>query len=253
MSLRRAALALLLFAMIAAAFGACTPFGDDDDDDETDAAAATPTREVVMATFTATEVVPPDQQTATAEAQQTAAAATQAARASLPTPTAAATVEDLLYPPRTRLETPGELVDSYLGTYSWQYSDDDQTYAAIEAPIVVLERHDPTELQNGDNLSIRYYGDEYRTPPAQLEVAIYDFESNSAVPSSSQATGDEPAFAIKTDPVQNLRVDPADPSFTLQGFPPGHYVIWAQGRWGQHPALDRQLFVTWVFDIEITE
>lgn len=259
---RRLLPALLIFTIVLTALvAACSPLGGDDDDDPTNTENAAPrdptaTREIVMSTFTATEVVEPEGQTATAEAQGTAAAATQAARDSLPTPTPAnpeVSEEELLWPPRTRLETPDELVEGYLGTYSWQFRDVDETFAEIEAPILLLDQGDPVQLTNGEQLSIRYYGDEYRTPPRQLEVAIYDYESNSATPINPQ-TG-EPAegeaFAINSEPVQTLRVDPAQPSFTLQGFTPGHYVIWAQGRWGQHPVLDREIFVTWVFDIEI--
>lgn len=259
MNLRRLLPALVLALILAASLGACGPFGDDDDDGNDDnpgPSQPTATREVIMATFTPTEVIPPAGQTATEAAQQTALAATQTARANLPTPTPATEIneEDILYPPRARLQTPGEIVEGYLSTYSWQFSDQAQTYSAIEAPIVVLEQGDPVALKNGDALAILYYGDEYRRPPEQLEVAIYEFEPNSAIPiSETGEQADEPAFAIRVDPVQNLRVDPVDPSFTIQGFPPGHYIIWAQGRWGPHPVLERQIFVTWVFDIEITE
>lgn len=259
MNSRRLLPALILAAILVTAFGACSPLGDDDDsegDNNPNASSPTATREVVMSTFTPTEVVPPEGQTATVVAGQTAVAATREARSLLPTPTPAVEIaeEDILYPPRTRLQTPDQLTESYLSTYSWQFSDDAQTYSAIEAPITVLEQGEPVETENGDQLSIVYYGQEYRSPPRQLEVAIYDFESNSAIPQTEGGeTADEPAFAIRTDPVQNLRVDPVDPTFTLEGFAPGHYVIWAQGRWGQHPVIDRPLFVTWVYDIEIVE
>lgn len=259
LNLRQILPALLCAALIAATLAACGPLGDDDDDDAGNDNAAggapTATREVVMATFTATEVVPPAGQTATAEAQATAAEATREARGSLPTPTPALTVEEetILYPPRTRLQTPNQLTEGYLSTYSWQFNDEAQTYSAIEAPITVLEQGDPVQVDNGDQLAIVYYGEEYRSPPQQLEVAVYDFETNSAIPTSGQAEADEPAFAIRTDPVQTLRVDPNDPSFAIEGFTPGHYIIWVQGRWGQHPLLDRPIFVTWVYDIEIPE
>ena len=258
MNLRRLLVALCVAAILAAPLGACGPFGDDDGangDPDAFTIPPTATREVVMSTFTPTAVVSDADKTATVQAGQSAGAGTATARAGLPTPTPAIDIdeEDILYPPRTRLETPGQLVDSYLGTYSWQFSDQTQTYGSIEAPIIVLEQGDPVELSNGDDLALSYYGNEYRRPPQQLEVAVYDFASNSAVPTSGQAQADEPAFAIRTDPVQNLRVDPLDPTFTLQGFAPGHYIIWAQGRWGQHPVLDRPIFVTWVFDIEIVE
>ena len=259
---RRRLLPALLISTLAlvALIGACSPLGDDDDDDaNTENAASgqsTATREVVMATFTPTEVVEPEDQTATAEAEGIAADATRTARAGLPTPTPAnpeVDPEELLWPPRARLETPGALVESYLGTYSWQFRDADETFAEIDAPILALNQGDPAQVANGDNLAIRYYGDEYRTPPRQIEVAVYDYESNSATPINPQtgepAEGD--AFAINAEPIQTLRVDPADPSFALQGFEPGRYVIWAQGRWGQHPVLERELFVTWVFDVEI--
>ena len=244
--------------LLALGLGACSPFGDDDDDsDDNGPGIATPTREVVVSTFTPTEVVRPDGLTATSVAEETAAAETATARANLPTPTTPPSEvdpEELLWPPRTRLETPGLLSDSYLGTYSWQFTDTDQTYANIEAPIIPLSQGDPVEVANGDTVTIRYYGDEFRAPPQQIEVAIYDFESNSAIPVGPQGQqGEGLAFAIKTGPLQNLRVDPSEPTFTLTGFAPGHYVIWTQGRWGQHPLLDRQIFVTWVFDIEITE
>lgn len=259
---RRLLPALLISALaIVALLGACSPFSDDDDNPTATAppeqSDPTATREVVMATFTPTEVVPPDQLTATAEAAGTSQAATREARDSLPTPTLAHDIdeEDILTPPQSRLETPSQLIDSYTGTFSWQFDDPDQTYADIQAPIVLLNQGDPAQVNNGDQIALRYYGEHYRTPPRQLEVAVYDYESNSATPLNPQ-TGEPaevPAFAINADPVQTLRVDPADPTFTLEGFPPGHYVIWTQGRWGQHPALDRQLFVTWVFDIEIVE
>ncbi|CAN5612365.1 hypothetical protein BH23CHL2_BH23CHL2_20430 [soil metagenome] len=259
---RRLLPALLLSALLVAGLlGACSPLGDDDDDDANNDTPGTnqptaTTREVVMSTFTPTEVVPPDQKTATAEAEQTAAVATQTARAGLPTPTPepSADSRDALSPPLARIETPDTLVESYLGSYSWQFSDDAETYADIGAPTIPLNQGDPAQFENGAQISIRYYGDEYRTPPLELEVAVYDFEANSATPLSPQGQAtDDPAFTIRTDPVQNLRVDPDDPAFTLQGFAPGHYVLWVQGRWGQHPALERQLFVTWVFDIEIVE
>jgi len=252
---------LLLLLAAATLLGAlaCSPFGDDDDDAE--ANAARPTRTpipVVMATFTPTEVVEPADQTATAAAQQTAIAEQQATRAALPTPTPAnpeVDPEQLLWPPRARLETGSALVESYLGTYSWQFNDPDQTYANIDAPIIVLNEGDPAPVTNDEQLAIRLYGEEYRTPPQQLEVAVYDYEANSATPVNPQtgAQSDEPGFAIRTEPLQTLRVDPANPTFSLAGFRPGRYIIWAQGRWGQHPALARQLFVTWIFDVVIPE
>lgn len=247
---------LLLAAATLLGALACSPFGDDDPEPTTP--RPTPTeREVIVATFTPTEVIPPAEQTATAAAAQTAAAELQATRAALPTPTPAADIdpETLLWPPRARLETGSALIESYLGTYSWQFNDPDQTYANIDAPIIVLNQGDPAQVTNNEQLAIRLYGEEYRTPPQQLEVAIYDYEANSATPISPQTgeAADEPGFAIRTDPLQSLRVDPASPTFSLAGFPPGHYIIWAQGRWGQHPALARQLFVTWIFDVEVVE
>ncbi len=251
---RRLLPALIFAAILILAIGACGPLGGDDDDDDNPAPSQpTATREVVISTFTATEVVAPADKTATQEAQQADLDASATARANLPTPTSAATITDVLYPPQTRLQTPNQLTESYLSTYSWQFNDEVKTYSAIEAPITVLEQGPPVEVNNGDQLAIIYYGSEYRTPPLQLEVAIYDFETNSAIPVSQTGQSDQLAFAIKTEPLQNLRVDQANPTFVIDGFPPGHYIIWAQGRWGQHPVIDRPLFVTWVFDIEIVE
>ncbi len=258
MILSRGPVALFLSAAVIFTAGACSPLGDDDgvEGASMNPPTATLDRQIVMSTFTPTEVISDDLKTATSEAKDAADFATATYRAGLPTPTTDTSVnpEDLLWPPRTRLETPSELVEAYVSTYSWQFSDVDQTYAAIEAPITPLNQGDPVQIRNGDQLALRYYGDEFRAPPEQLEVSVYDFESNSAVPIGPQGQqGEGLAFAIKTDPLQTLRVDPADPTFVLDGFPPGHYIIWAQGRWGMHPVLNRQIFVTWVYDIEIVE
>jgi hypothetical protein len=241
-------------AVLLLAIGACSPFGGDDDDDD---AAPSATREIIMSTFTATEVVPPEDQTATAAARETSAPATQTARANLPTPTPAnATVspEDLLTPPFARLETPDGLVDAYLSSYAWQFDDEAETFARIDAPIVQFEG-DPAPVVNGAELSMSYYGESYRTPPFELEIEVYNFDENSAIPSSGQQVGSELAFAIKTEPDQRVIADdPATPSFILD-VPPGHYAIRIQGRWGQNPIsmfASFQLFVTWVFDVEVT-
>lgn len=243
-----AAAVLLLLA------GACSPFGDDDDDAS---ASPTATRLIIVSTFTPTEVIPPEAQTATAAARETSAPATQTARANLPTPTPAnATVspEDLLTPPFARLETPDGLVDAYPSSYSWQFDDEAETFARIDAPIVQFEG-DPAPVVNGAEITMSYYGQSYRTPPFELEIEVYNFDENSAVPSSGQQVGDQLAFAIKTDPDQRMIADePANPSFILD-VPPGHYAIRIQGRWGPNPNpmfASFQLFVTWVFDVEVT-
>jgi hypothetical protein len=255
----RRSLVIICCAALLVLLGACGPLGGDDDDDTGPEASntrqPTATRDVIVSTFTPTPLLDSADKTATQEAQQAVGAATATHRAGLPTPTPANEIDeaDILYPPRARLELPDRLADGYLGSYSWQFADEAQTFGVIDAPIIVLEQGPPIEVANGDDLALIYYGATFRTPPEQLEVAIYDFESNSAVPASEQAQGDELAFVIRTDPIQNLRVDPAAPSFTLQGFIPGHYTIWAQGHCGQHPVLNRPIFVTWIFDIEIVE
>ena len=259
MFLRRALPAFFIMFLLIALLGACGLSGDDDDDEgDSGPGPGQPesTRVVVMSTFTPTEVVPPAGKTATEEAQELARIGTATAAAGLPTPTPAVTPleeEELLWPPRTRLEAAGKLSDSYLGSYSWQFSDDIQTFGAIDSQITALNQGDPVEIQNGDTLTIRYYGDEYRSPPLRLDVAIYDFESNSAIPvGPSGEQGEGPAFSVRTEPLQSMQIDPANPTITIDGFPPGHYVIRAQGNWGQHPVIARPLFVTWLYDIEIT-
>ena len=258
MFLRRALPAFFTMFMLIALLGACSVSGGDDDD-EGEAGPGpnqpTSTRVVVMSTFTPTEVVPPAGKTATEEAQLQARIETETAAAGLPTPTPAVTElpeEDLLWPPRTRLEAAGKLTEGYLGSYSWQFSDDIQTFGAIDSQITALNQGDPVEIQNGDTLTIRYYGEEYRSPPLRLDVAIYDFESNSAIPvGPGGEQGEGLAFSVRTAPIQSMQIDPANPTITIGGFSPGHYVIRAQGHWGDHPVIARPLFVTWLYDIEI--
>jgi hypothetical protein len=253
---RRLYLLWSLAAVLLLAIGACSPFGGDGDDDDAPA-SPTATREIIMMTFTPTEVVPPEQLTSTAIARETAVPATQTARANLPTPTPAnptVAPEELLTPPQARLETPEGLVDSQLSSYAWQFDDEAETFARIDAPIVQFVG-EPAPVASGDELTLQLYGEAYRTPPLELEIEVYNFDENSAIPSSGQQVGDELAFAIKTDPDQRVTAgNPATPSFVID-VPPGHYAIRAQGRWGPNPNpmfASFQLFVTWVFNVEVT-
>ena len=232
---------------------ACNPL---DSDDNSPTPPAAQTREVIVSTFTATEVVPPEEQTATAGARETSAAMTATEIAINPpaTPTfAMATPEEILTPPLARLvRSDGQSIEATLSSYSWQFSDEIQTFFVAEAPITQFE-HDPVSVANGAQFTIELFGEEYRQPPLELLGALYDFESNSAFPVGPDGQpGSELGFAIRTAPAQNLDLEPANPAFAID-VPPGRYALWIQGRWGEHPdpRLDEPIFVTWVFNLDI--
>jgi hypothetical protein len=243
----------LLIAILSVA-AACGPFGDDDDDPPRQPTA---TREIIVATFTPTEVVPPDVQTATAEAQATGAAmtATELARNPPPTPTFAnPTVPEgeLLTPPLATITSPTGEIPSMHGSHGWVFSDALETVSAFQVPFIDLNEHEPVTVANGAELVISLSGTEYRTPPLTMDVGVYNFDENSGIPiSQTGEVGSELWFVVKTDPDQQLDLDPGDPRFTID-VPPGHYAIRVQGHWPDHPSVtSTPIFVTWAFNVEV--
>ena len=86
-----------------------------------------------------------------------------------------------------------------------------------------------------DELSISLSGRELLTPPLTMEGGVYNFDENSGIPTSRTGeAGNDLWFVVKTEPDQDLDLDPVNARFTID-VPPGHYVIQVLGRWPDHP------------------
>lgn len=169
-----------------------------------------------------------------------------------PTPAVATVPEDqLLTPPMATITSPSGMIPATLGSYGWVFNDTPGSVVALTAPITMFE-HEPTTIMNGAELEIGLSGEELRTPPVEMEAAVYNFDENSGFPTSPQGgSANELGFAVKTDPDQQLEIDPSSPSFTID-VPPGHYAIRVQGNWPPQPGARTPIYVTWVFNVEVT-
>lgn len=171
------------------------------------------------------------------------------------TPPAAATATAIanqeLVPPQADLQFDSSTIEGKLGSYSWQFGDQDQTIGSVvyrHMPDVIGV--DPVDLNS--TLSILIHGDEYTRPPSSVVMRVHQVDVTTVAPGESpdaisgsviyrSEMRDEPLVTMTAD-------DPMRPEFEPD-LPAGNYVLFVEATWGPHPQTGRDIFVTWVFDV----
>ncbi|MEZ4571177.1 MAG: hypothetical protein R2849_12795 [Thermomicrobiales bacterium] len=84
-----------------------------------------------------------------------------------------------------------------------------------------------------------------------MTFELYRYAGNEASNAQGE-TIDDPAFAVQSAPtLTDIAEDPTAPEVPFQIATEGHFVIVARASWGSHPTLNREVFVTWVFDVVV--
>ena len=156
---------------------------------------------------------------------------------------------ELLWPPSASLHADSTTVAGYLGSYQWQFEDPLKHFGAADVPVVELTE-DPVAITSGDELDLKFSGEEYRHSPNDVRFDLYPYEPNRASPNEIRGIPvGEPAFAIQTLPILTTTADdPEAPMISLVE-DEGHYVLVVRADWGIEPISGREIYVTWVFDL----
>ena len=103
-------------------------------------------------------------------------------------------------------------------------------------------------------VSIQVFGDEYTRPPTSAVMDIHRVDIERVEPTATPPlTPGITSYSItmQDDPFTSIAAaDPANPAFSLD-VPAGSYVLFVRASWGPHPITEREVFVTWVFDVQI--
>lgn len=220
--------------------------------------------DVVMETFTPTVegATPPGN--ATQDARQTEAAATATGRAENPppptatrdpnvTPEAGEEInEDSLRPPRTWLSDGVDRLEGEFGAYGW-FDEGMETFAGIAAPFYDVGDIGLTVSPGGE---IEFILQEGIDDPTTMNVAIFTWEDNSAIPTGTDGSVEDRLwFVPAVAPVSTTIIDPANTTFTMPA-EPDRYVVQVQLEWPRNERLpdDPQfrIFAVYAFNVYVS-
>lgn len=268
----------------------CGPLGDDDDEP---AVGESDNSEVVQSTYTPTVPGSTPEAIQTLEAAQTAAVMTATEQALNPPPgtaiagnpddgtaspdgtsdgsgssstsqppiggtdddpTTPDTPSDALQPPSAALVVGADQIEGALGPYSWQWDDAIKTFFEVPASPLMEVSDVALTIQSGAEAEIAFAGDALQEPPDAINIEIYDFDENTAIPYDQSGTtlGEGLAFAPKVDPITTLQPDPANPATFTADFAPGHYVLYMRAEWPEPAELTKPggtIYVTYTFNL----
>jgi hypothetical protein len=247
--------ALLVSALTAAMLVIAVSCGGGDNDSNSSGDGEE--RTYTIQTFTPTVPGTTPDTLVTRDARQTAAANTATAVAeNPPQPTATVTPggpdpEDAFRPPFTQLSDGANQMEGVAGSYALP-DEESQTYPVIQAPFYDVGENGLTVPAAGQ---LEFSFTEEVAPPSEVQVAIYDWAENNAIPQSTDGNvGSYPVFAKRVAPVIDETFPNANPSFAMPD-EPGRYVVMVEVRWPPDDRVNPQLpspHATYAFTVYVS-
>lgn len=244
--------ALLVTALTVVMLGIAVSCGSGDGDSSSNDDEE---RTYTIQTFTPTVPGTTPDTLVTRDARQTAVAATTTAVAENP-PVAPATMTPGghldeaggIRPPVVALNAGEEQMEGVFGAFGW-LDEETQTSVVIQAPFYDVGDNGLT-VPAGSDMTFNIL-DEV-DPPAQVNVSVYSWEDNSAIPTDTSGNvGTNLWFVPRIAPLSTESFTEANPSFVMPTTP-DRYVVLVEVQWPPDDRVQHPLYANYAFTVYVS-